>query len=337
MGSIAMVRAATLVTTASLAQVEIGVKIAYAMLSKLRRDLLAGMDTVSHEQERVHQLDHRLADDVRSPLRHVRTRLYFTSESHIHSAFNVLRWGHQYARAPGGQPCLSIFSEEARAMFDEWALGYLTQLLFRVLYRKGEDETRPSSYTVQILVSPGVSLSDVDSVYEGSVFAPEEDLSEPQVHTEPLLISSRRDLTLEDVDLFLDSLGCNLAAEVADPHRPPTSTPDNCISPDIARRVPAPPHTVGSRYSRGGAQGSGVLPPRFDAAAAAAPAAAAPAAPDGVAAGEGDVSTDVSGAPAGEWGELAPDAKRETPHPSEAARGQSPPTARCVGVGCPVV
>jgi hypothetical protein len=135
---------------------------------------------------------------------------------------------------------------------------------------------------VQILVSPGVSLSDVDSVYEGSVFAPEEDLSEPQallvycmctacacaphcacialytqrlrtgplllvaatraathcslltahcslhmqrrltacslltayqVHTEPLLISSRRDLTLEDVDLFLDSLGCNLAAE----------------------------------------------------------------------------------------------------------------------------
>ena len=33
-------------------KVEIGVKIAYAMLSKLRRDLLAGMDTVSHEQER---------------------------------------------------------------------------------------------------------------------------------------------------------------------------------------------------------------------------------------------------------------------------------------------
>ena len=86
-------------------KVEIGVKIAHEMLSKLRRDLLAGMDTVSHEQERVHQLDHRLADDVRSPLRHVRTRLYFTSESHIHSAFNVLRWGHLYARAPHDKPC----------------------------------------------------------------------------------------------------------------------------------------------------------------------------------------------------------------------------------------
>ena len=30
-----------------------------------------------------------------------------------------------------------------------------------------------------------------------------------QVHTEPLLISSRPDLSLEDVDLFLDSLGCS--------------------------------------------------------------------------------------------------------------------------------
>ena len=111
----------------------------------------------------------------------MRTRLYFTSESHIHSAFNVLRWGHQYARAPGGQPCLSIFSEEARAMFDEWALGYLTQLLFRVLYRKGEDETRPSSYTVQILVSPGVSLSEM----EASSPSKRGSVSAPQVHTEP--------------------------------------------------------------------------------------------------------------------------------------------------------
>ena len=74
--SVAMVSVAILLTMAPLTKVEIGVKIAHEMLSKLRRGLLAGMDTVSHEQERVHQLDHRLADDVRSPLRHVRTRLY---------------------------------------------------------------------------------------------------------------------------------------------------------------------------------------------------------------------------------------------------------------------
>ena len=49
-GSRAMVSAAILLSVASLTQVEIGVKIAHEMLSKLRRDLLAGMDTVSHEQ-----------------------------------------------------------------------------------------------------------------------------------------------------------------------------------------------------------------------------------------------------------------------------------------------
>ena len=214
-------------------KVEIGLKIASAMLSKLRRDLLAGMDTTSHEQERVHQLDHRLADDVRSPLRHVRTRLYFTSESHIHSTFNVLRWGHLYASGPDGKKCPSIFSDEARKMFDDMALGYLTHIVFRVLYRKGEVEGRTESYTVQILVSPGVRLKDEDpaaaaaaaaaptsaaaaaatsAAAAGSLAgspaaaASTSSASEQAVQTEPLMISSRRDLTLADVEAFLSSL-----------------------------------------------------------------------------------------------------------------------------------
>ena len=32
--------------------------------------------------------------DINSPLRHVRTRIYFTSESHVHSLINVLRFCH---------------------------------------------------------------------------------------------------------------------------------------------------------------------------------------------------------------------------------------------------
>ena len=53
----------------------------------------------------------------------MRTRLYFTSESHIHSTFNVLRWGHLYARTPGGEPCPSIFSDEARKTFSSVVMG----------------------------------------------------------------------------------------------------------------------------------------------------------------------------------------------------------------------
>ncbi len=38
-----------------------------------------------------HRLCPTYASDINSPLRHVRTRIYYTSESHIHSLVNVLR------------------------------------------------------------------------------------------------------------------------------------------------------------------------------------------------------------------------------------------------------
>eukprot|EP00879_Flechtneria_rotunda_P009465 GHRR01009908.1.p1 GENE.GHRR01009908.1~~GHRR01009908.1.p1 ORF type:complete len:896 (+),score=398.55 GHRR01009908.1:452-3139(+) len=46
------------------------------------------------EKETLHRLCPTYASDVNSPLRHVRTRIYFTSESHIHSLINVLRFCH---------------------------------------------------------------------------------------------------------------------------------------------------------------------------------------------------------------------------------------------------
>ena len=70
----------------------------------------------------MHELDPSAFTDVKSSSRHVRTRLYFTSESHILSLFNVLRYGHevlaatQGERASRGVQC--IFSDEARVKFE---------------------------------------------------------------------------------------------------------------------------------------------------------------------------------------------------------------------------
>ena len=51
-------------------------------------------DEVEEDRETLHRLCPTYAQDINSPLRHVRTRIYFTSESHMHSLINVLRYSH---------------------------------------------------------------------------------------------------------------------------------------------------------------------------------------------------------------------------------------------------
>ena len=46
------------------------------------------------DESTMHRLCPTYAQDINSPLRHVRTRIYFTSESHVHSLVNVLRFAH---------------------------------------------------------------------------------------------------------------------------------------------------------------------------------------------------------------------------------------------------
>ena len=165
-------------------KVRIGVQIGAAMVDKLRRDLLAGMQSSSHEQDRLYQLDHQAATDVRTAKRHVRTRLYFTSESHMFCLFNVLRHGGDVisdqdqhggkgdgsnegagsgsgggGNEGGPSPFPSIFSEAAQARFAEMEICYLAHIVFRVFLRPPEqlnDPLSPNRYCVQVLVSTGV-------------------------------------------------------------------------------------------------------------------------------------------------------------------------------------
>ena len=60
---------------------------------------VAGGEDMAEEEENdseppLHRLCPTYAQDINSPLRHVRTRIYFTSESHVHSLINVLRYCH---------------------------------------------------------------------------------------------------------------------------------------------------------------------------------------------------------------------------------------------------
>lgn len=66
----------------------------------------------------------RSYNKIKSPTRHVRTRLYFTSESHVHSLLNSLRhW----------TDCLDPEASDILGSITE--LDYLTHIVFRVYER----------------------------------------------------------------------------------------------------------------------------------------------------------------------------------------------------------
>ncbi len=64
--------------------------------------------------------------DINSPFRHVRTRIYFTSESHMHSLLNVLRFSHmgelvrQAAGSPSAAPDAALMCH-GRTESTKWA------------------------------------------------------------------------------------------------------------------------------------------------------------------------------------------------------------------------
>ena len=67
------------------------------LLKKIKADLQRNIEHTEEAEDDMedsgNRLDGRYATGVSSPGRHVRTRLYFTSESHIHSLLTVLSHG----------------------------------------------------------------------------------------------------------------------------------------------------------------------------------------------------------------------------------------------------
>lgn len=113
----------------------------------------------------VHRLAADFAPEINSPLRHVRTRIYFTSESHIHSLVNVLRYGHLH---PDHQmregPTLSPLLRESglEMLENQHELDYLTQIIFRLYENKSLPFESPHRFRVEVLFTPGANYSPFD-------------------------------------------------------------------------------------------------------------------------------------------------------------------------------
>ncbi|EFN57696.1 hypothetical protein CHLNCDRAFT_57228 [Chlorella variabilis] len=108
----------------------------------------------------LHRLCPTYAQDINSPFRHVRTRIYFTSESHMHSLLNVLRFcqlGHE-GEAP-------LLGEEGQQVLHECReLDYMTHIVLRMFENITLPLDDPKRFRVEVLFSPGAAYDPTEVI-----------------------------------------------------------------------------------------------------------------------------------------------------------------------------
>ncbi|XP_040019056.1 inositol hexakisphosphate and diphosphoinositol-pentakisphosphate kinase 1 isoform X7 [Gasterosteus aculeatus] len=133
------------------------------LMKKIQLDLQR-----THEDEAVNKLHPLYSRGVMSPGRHVRTRLYFTSESHVHSLLSVFRYGgllddekdQQWKQA---MDYLSAVTE----------LNYMTQIVIMLYEDNDKDPSSEERFHVELHFSPGVKgCDDEENVPLGFGFRP---------------------------------------------------------------------------------------------------------------------------------------------------------------------
>ena len=139
------------------------------LLRKIRADLQRNADLEEDEGEEdqtVNRLDPRYSSGVLSPGRHVRTRLYFTSESHIHSLLTILSEGglvdsndEQWQRA---MEYVSLVSE----------LNYMTQVVIMLYEDPTKEVSSDERFHVELHFSPGVNCCVHKELPPGPGFRP---------------------------------------------------------------------------------------------------------------------------------------------------------------------
>ncbi|CAI5975842.1 unnamed protein product [Closterium sp. NIES-64] len=106
-----------------------------------------------------YRLDPKYAN-VRTPQRHVRTRLYFTSESHLHSVMNVLRFCQLDDSLQGEASLLS--PDAMTRLYETRELDYLTHVVLRMYENVEVDLNNPRRFRVEIMFSPGSAVSPLE-------------------------------------------------------------------------------------------------------------------------------------------------------------------------------
>lgn len=171
----------------------VGVKICSSLLEKIRYDLHIARTDNQADMRYMINMDYSNDLPINSMGRRVRTRLYFTSESHLHTLLNCLLFA--------GDGKASLLSEPGVHFINQTSeLCYLTQVVFRLF----EDASLPMEearrYRVEILFSAGatappIHLNESDKGYDTT-----------RLDTAELVRVDRDGLTCEEIEEFFESV-----------------------------------------------------------------------------------------------------------------------------------
>jgi inositol-hexakisphosphate/diphosphoinositol-pentakisphosphate 1-kinase len=173
----------------------IGVKICHALLEKIKYDLNIARTDDDVDMRYLINMEYSKDLQINTMGRRIRTRLYFTSESHLHTVLNSLRYSNEVDGTID-----SLLSKEGKKILNATPeLCYLTQIVMRVFEDNRSEMAKDARrFRVEILFSPGAiatpfQLDEFDRDYDDSRF-----------DTAPLQRIGREGLTCQEVEDFFE-------------------------------------------------------------------------------------------------------------------------------------
>ncbi|XP_035824670.1 inositol hexakisphosphate and diphosphoinositol-pentakisphosphate kinase 2 [Aplysia californica] len=210
-------------------RLHIGQNYCTPLLRKIRCDLLQCINEPTTDDNAT-RLDSKYSNGVASPERFVRTRLYFTSESHIHSLLAMLRYGDFLDEEKDDQWKRSMDFIGACA-----ELNYMSQIVLMMFEDPAKDEDSDERFHIELHFSPGAytSCDEVGAEPKGMGFRPKGNRDTINETTTPGNIPEAQE------ELPETEASVSQPAPTPRPLRHCVSVPDSTICEDLGELVEA--------------------------------------------------------------------------------------------------
>jgi len=187
----------------------VGNKMCRALLEKIKDDLIIARTDNQVDMRYMINMDYSADLPINTMGRRIRTRLYFTSESHLHTLLNVLRFS-----SVDGDKKHSVLSERGKKIIGGTPeLCYLTHVVIRLFENTKKDLNDPKRFRIEILFSPGATATPLH------MSELVRDLDSTRFETESRQVLSKDNLTCQEVEEYFSQSIIEGKTEDDDEHK----------------------------------------------------------------------------------------------------------------------